>query len=337
MTTYETRNGAIEHAIGPDGSFDVRVASWDLEVTATDGETVRVRALSGSLPSDLEVEPGHGSLTIRQPMRSGLGGLRFGRNHDVRLGIEVPAGAAVDVQTASGDVSTLGLVKSQHLRSASGDLRIRGAGGVLGVETMSGNVAIELAAATRITLRSVSGDVAVRGGRADDVAITTTSGDIELLSELGPGPHSIATISGDADLVSGSGVRVVARTVAGDLQTSLPHTTQGGPGRRGLLVGDGAVEVQFKSVSGDLRVLGEGGSLGRVAGAAPQPPEPPDPPEPPQPPPFADIDSRATSAVAADDGHEALRLAILQSLERGEIALEEASARLAELDGPSDE
>jgi hypothetical protein len=336
MTTVEPKNGIVEHAIGQSGSLSLRVASWDLDLTAVDGDIVRVRALSGSLPPDLEVEPGPGSLTIRQPMRSGLGGLRFGRNHDVRLGIEVPAGATVDVQTASGDVATTGLVSSQHMRSASGDLTLRGAAGVVGVETMSGDVAIELAAPARIALRSVSGDVAIRGGRADDVSITTTSGDIELMSELGAGPHAIATISGDAELVSGNGVRVIARTVAGDLRTSLPHTTQGGAGRRGLVVGDGAIEVQFKSVSGDLRVVGRPGSTPAPVSTPQPPPEPPEPPTPPAPP-LADWDADAVSAARANDGHEALRLAILKSLERGEIALEEASARLADLDGPSDD
>ncbi len=350
MTAHETTNGAtIQHAIGADGTFTLRVASWDVDLSASADDTARVRALSGALPADIEVERGEGTLTVRQPMRAGLGGLLSGRNHDVRLGVEVPRGASVDIQTASGDISATGLARNQLVRSASGDVRITGAAGTVGVESMSGDVGIQLAAAAKLTVRSVSGDVAIRGGRADDVAITTTSGDIRLLSELGPGPHAIATVSGDAELLAGTGVRVTARTVAGDLQTRLPHTTQGGPGRRSLVVGDGAIEVEFKSVSGDLQVLGaadaRGVSIGTIP-AVPQPPEPPQVPErpaasPAPTPAAADLDAGAgesgagESATAARD--EALRLTILQALERSEIGIEEAGARLAALDGQADD
>ncbi len=344
MTAQETTNGAtIQHAIGADGTFTLRVASWDVEITASTDDTVRVRALSGAIPADIEIERGEGTLTVRQPMRTGLGGLLSGRNHDVRLGVEVPGTASVDIQTASGDITASGLTRNQHVRSASGDVRLTGAAGSVGVESMSGDVAIQLAAAAKLTVRSVSGDVAIRGGRADDVAITTTSGDIRLLSELGAGPHAIATVSGDAELLAGTGVRVTARTVAGDLQTRLPHTTQGGPGRRSLVVGDGATEVEFKSVSGDLQVLGaaDGGGVSKpMIPAVPQPPQPPEPPQLPERPtapssPAAELDAGAESATAARD--EALRLTILQALERSEIGIEEASARLAELDGQADD
>lgn len=341
MTANETTAAAtIEHAIGPAGSLSLVLASWDAEVIGGAGDVVRVRALSGVLPEGLEVERGPDSLAIRQPTTFRLGGMIVHRDDAVKLGIEVPAGASVDIQTASGDVSLRNLVRSQNVRSASGDIRISSAAGAVAVETMSGDAEIDLAGPATIRARSVSGDLTIRGGRADDVSITTTSGDIRLLSALGRGPHSIATVSGDAEVAaSGAGLRVTAKTVAGDVRTRLPHTTEGRAGRRTIIVGDGRVEVEFKSVSGDLEVLGQPDAARDVArppAVGAPPPQPPDPPAPPLP--VVPHDASAPSEAARiDEPSEAARLAILQALERGEIDIAEAGARLAALDGTADE
>ena len=152
----------------------------------------------------------------------------------------------------------------------------------------------------------------------------------------------------------------VAQTVAGDLSSDLPHTSEGRAGRRSLVIGEGTTAVQFRSVSGDLRVVGpSAGDHLRI----PVPPTPPQPPAPPAPG-FAaaeleaelaaangeieaanaeieaaraqiDAESGEGGETAADPGEEA-RLEILRALERGEIDIDEATKRLGELDGPTD-
>ena len=128
--------------------------------------------------------------------------------------------------------------------------------GEVQAETVSGDVAIRLDGPTGLVVKTVSGDAIVEGSRVDRFAFTTTSGDLRITSELGAGPHTIATVSGDAIVTTRNGIRVSAQTVAGDLSSDLPHSSEGRAGRRSLIVGEGTTVVQFRSVSGDLRVVG---------------------------------------------------------------------------------
>ncbi|HEU4918807.1 MAG TPA: hypothetical protein VFT20_03660, partial [Candidatus Limnocylindrales bacterium] len=125
----------------------------------------------------------------------------------------------------------------------------------------------------------------------------------------------------------------------------------GRPGRRSIVIGDGTIEVQFKSVSGDLRVVGGGARSTMIE--PPEPPEPPEPveppeaPEPPEPPERPEAPEppgpRSRDATSPDTLHpdtlddpESARLAILRELERGEIDIAEATDRLARLDEAGD-
>ena len=316
MTRDTAAPATIEHRIGPTGQLSVKVADWDLELKAASDDIVRLRDRDGApLPDGLEMERGTDSLSIRQPNRFGDVGLVLGGPGRARhLIIEVPAQAAVNVQTATGDVAANNLRGEQHLRTASGDLHLDAISGDVTLETVSGDISLQVEGSVALAAKTVSGDVLIGGGRIEQLRLTTTSGDLRLGSELGPGPHSIVTVSGDALLLSNRGLRITAVTVAGDLRSDLPHTSGGSPGRRSLVVGDGATELQFRSVSGDLRVLDPASA---VNGGFPVAPLPPDAPPPPLPP----------------DDDEASRLEILRALESGEIDVAEAIERLAGLDG----
>lgn len=350
MTRATSTNAAIEHQIGPNGRVSIKVADWDLQLVVGADDVARVVDAGGTgLPEDLEVERGTNSLSIRQPSRLPDGGFVLRDERDGRrLRIEVPAHTAVSIQTASGDVTMAGLRGEQHLRTASGDIGLDVAGGDVTTESVSGAITIRIDGSIGLAVKTVSGDVSVEGGRVERVRLTTTSGDVRLTSELGPGPHAIATVSGDAILLSERGLRITAVTVAGDLSSDLPHTSAGGPGRRSLVVGDGAAELQFRSVSGDLRVL-DPAVAANGPGSWPPPPIAPVPPSPPvapatptapQPPAFA-----VGPGIASNDGDgsdqpdetEAARLEILRALEKGEINIAEATEQLAGLDGSADD
>jgi hypothetical protein len=331
----------IEHRIGPTGRLTVKLADWDLELVAGPDDVVKVHDTDGGELSDLEIDRGTDSLTIRQPSRfPGTGFVLEARRPGRRLAIELPAHATVNIQTASGDVAASGLRGDQNIRTASGDLHINDAAGDLTTETVSGDISIRVEGSIGLAVKTVSGDLSVEGGRLERVRLTTTSGDVRLASELGPGPHAIVTVNGDAALLSNRGLRISAVTVTGDLRSDQPHTSEGGPGRRSLVVGDGAVELAFRSVSGDLLVLdpaspgngsGPSAATPRVAPAQPLPPPPPTAPPPPS---FAPTDNEP---AREPDGAETSRLEILRALESGEIDVAGATDRLAGLDGATDD
>ena len=326
---------AIEHRIGETGTLTVRVASWDVEVVAVAGDVVRIRDASGaSLPDGVEVERSATSFSIRQPNRFGVDLSSGRRSNSTKLAIEVPERANVSVQTASGDIQAAKLHGPIGVRTASGDVLLVDVGGEVQAETVSGDVAIRLDAPTTLAIKTVSGDTIVDGGRVERFAYSSTSGDLKLTSELGDGPHAIATVSGDAIVTTRNGIRVAAQTLTGDLKSDLPHSSEGRAGQRSLIVGEGSAVVHFRSVSGDLRVVGPNGH--GAIDAIPRPPAPPAPPAPPNvptvptPPALPGRDEQAGAAT------ETARLEILRALERGDIDIDQATQQLADLDGTAD-
>jgi DUF4097 and DUF4098 domain-containing protein YvlB len=317
--TSEARPVTIDHPIGPDGQLTVRVATRDIRLVPSPDDHVRVRSIDGRpLHDDITIEAGDGSLSIRETGRFLGMDLFLDSDRSVSIVLEVPPSAETTVQTASGDITANGLSGEQQYRSASGAIRLEDARGRITTETVSGDVSIGVGGVVELIVKTVSGDVTIDGEKIERVRLTTTSGDIRLVSGLGAGPHAIETLSGDALIATNSGIRIQARTISGDLRSDLPHTADGMMGRRSLTVGDGAVELSFRSVSGDLRVVDPATTRERAVRTPPTPPISPHPPSPPSPP-----------ASGANDDR---RLEILKALERGEIDIATAGDELARLD-----
>lgn len=295
MTTTNAAGVVVDHRIGSRGTLTIRVAAAEIRLAGTDGDRVAVRTPDGRTLSDrVVIETTDDGISIREKS-----GISFGRGHrTVQLEIEVPAEAAISVETASGWIDGQGLRgEQQRYRTVSGEIGLRAGAGRIDVGSVSGDVRLDLASAATIGIKSVSGDVTLTGGRLDAIRVQTTSGDVRVDSPLvGRTGNAIETLSGDVDLVVGDGIRVEARTVSGDLTTNLPHRSEGRMGRRTLIVGDGEIELGFRSVSGDLRIRGTAESRAPRPVTAPawatapalpdlpQPPEPPEFPELPEPP-----------------------------------------------------
>jgi hypothetical protein len=140
----------------------------------------------------------------------------------------------------------------------------------------------------------------------------------------------VNTVSGDTEIVTPSGLRVEAKTVAGDISTPEQRRSDSGPGQRIFSIGNGQTPFSFRSISGDLTIRLDNAAKASPdtdfdVPAAPQPPIPPVPPVPP----VASVAPVAPEPPAVADA----RLEVLRALERGEISVEEATARLAQLDG----
>ncbi|MCK4236002.1 MAG: DUF4097 family beta strand repeat protein, partial [Candidatus Krumholzibacteria bacterium] len=109
---------------------------------------------------------------------------------DIRLA--VPLELAVEVKTASGDVSVSDISGSVKVTAASGDAEISNIGSFLDVTVASGDIEVAKVA-KRVGLCSASGDISARE-IAGDAEISTASGDIELV-DLG-GNLQLETASG---------------------------------------------------------------------------------------------------------------------------------------------
>jgi len=311
---------SIEQQIGPRGRFSLRQAAGEIVVRGVEGDRARVRATDGrALDEVFDIDAADGRLELRQKERFGFG-LKVFRSGSPEVEVEVPHGASVSVDTASADLEVSDLDGKKEFRLASGDAKFLRLAGSVEVQTVSGDVELEGQAIVELGLRSVSGDVRVRVPRLKRLEMSTTSGDLWVDAELaGDGPFALRSISGDATIVGRTGIRIEAESITGDLSSELPSKRESSAGRKVMTVGRPGATLNFKSVSGDLRVVQP-----RDAAA----PEAPTPPAPPAPPAGA---GPAPEPTAGDDNDQT-RLEILRELERGDITVAEATDRLARLD-----
>jgi len=374
--TLSTPSAIREHPLDPGGSVDIILTASDLRIRGIDGDRVIVRTRDGDpLDGKVRIETAPGIVRIRD----GEGSVRLGplvvhtrRSPD--LDIDLPRTAAVSLRTVSGDVEAVGIGGASRWASTSGDLRVTVSAGPVQLESMSGDAVVEASAAIALVGRTVSGDLKVRAPRLDGLDASTTSGDVRVEADLAPGSrHAISSVSGDVDVITGSPVRLEAQTIAGDVRANGPHVTEGGRGRRTLVVGNGSVGLTVRTTSGDvrLRVLGGVASTAPQAPAVPQAPAIPQAPAVPQAPaapmappapvlpmaPIApesiplgapvgasepkpigdDVTQPWNAPEPAIDRREAERLGVLRALERGDMDVETAARRLEALDeaGPS--
>lgn len=322
MPTFH-RTQEVEHDIGPEGRFSLRVTSPEVEIRAIDGGTARVRieyemrAASDAHADDAfqrlryGVSAGIGALDVAEPKRgahglasiAGILGLSSDRV-DVRVVADLPRRATVAFAGVSADVTVIGLRGEQELKTVSGDLVLSDLGGSLAVTGVSSDVSIRAEEPMSLRANTVSGDLSAIAPRFEDARVVTVSGDIELEGDLGTRvAHRFETVSGDLSLGVVGGVTLEVRGLSSDVDVSVAHRSEGSRDRRRYVIGDGAAQVQFSSMSGDVSVH----AARRVAA----------PPSSPA--------GRPPAARMTEDE----QLAVLRALERGDIDVDEASRRLA--------
>ncbi len=253
------------------------------------------------------------------------------------------------IQTASGDVGAHALDGAVRINSASGDVKVERAARELEIQTASGDIALDGITGT-LSVGSASGDCAARASALSSCRAKTASGDLNIATALAPdGDYEFQTVSGDLALFVPQETRatVTIKTVSGDLSTALPATSDGGNKRnRSLTINGGGVPVRVKTVSGDCTIRASREQLPSLPATAarpapparpPMPVAPPIPPLPPLPP--SVVPAAAAGAIATPaQGEEpedtmSETLSVLRAVERGELSIDEAMERLAQLEG----
>ena len=192
--------------------------------------------------------PGGTEVQVSVPQSRRILGLRD--SDSVVVSIRAPHGADLDIKTASADVEATGNYGRAGIETVSGDIAVDESRQAE-LRSVSGDVAIG-SSESGMHLKSVSGDVtAGRSGGATEVS--TTSGDVKLGQV--DGDVSVDTVSGDLRVdrvASGASLRSVsgdvrvnwtdgdvrARTVSGDVVIGV------GPGH--------GVRIEAQSKSGEV-------------------------------------------------------------------------------------
>ena len=151
----------------------------------------------------------------------------------------------VDVESVSGNID-LNITRTDssyraHLQTVSGDIDVKGAGG-------------------RVKLDTVSGRARAAGGEIQEFEAGTVSGNVELAAALGKhGRVQVETMSGDirTELPSTQSARINAETFSGRIRSDFGTVKQPeyGPGSSlDAQVGDGDAQIVAKSFSGNVDI-----------------------------------------------------------------------------------
>jgi DUF4097 and DUF4098 domain-containing protein YvlB len=162
-----------------------------------------------------------------------IGDLSFGSGGRLKVHARIPHGSDAIFATAAGDMKLRGRVQSLEVKSASGDLMVRGEiERDATIKTVSGDM-LARSVGRSVEGKSVSGDVRVDSVREGNVTVQSVSGDIEVGVE------------------AGTNLDVDAGSVSGDLTSDVPLGSDPGSAE-----GYGpTLVVRGKTVSGDFRVF----------------------------------------------------------------------------------
>ena len=247
------------------GSSEIRVRDDGTFFGDSDaGKRIRIRDSGSGVKA-------HADLDIAIPAgRAVLVALAVGEvrveNVEGRLHVDV---ASADVSTkatrgdfvldtGSGDVSIERHEGDLVADTGSGDVSLMDvAGGELVFDTGSGDVTGGAIRGTRILADTGSGDVELDGVRAERFLADTGSGNVTLAFDASPGEVEVDVGSGDVRLTfpQGYGARVEVDTGSGDISTDLPiQVTSISDDELEGTIGDGSGRLVIDTGSGDVKL-----------------------------------------------------------------------------------
>ncbi len=196
------------------------------------------------------------------------------RHVSISYEITVPADAAVQAHSGSGNVSVEGVRGEVQSQTGSGDIQLRNLGGRAHVQTGSGGIRAQDVAAP-FYAHTGSGDIDAALTGPGDVDIQTGSGTVQLRGVKGglrartgsgnigadgsvTGPWQLHTGSGNIRMALGSsgGFNLDVHTSSGSIHSDLPITVQGSLGGHELkgIVRGGGPDVEVHTGSGDVEI-----------------------------------------------------------------------------------
>jgi hypothetical protein len=323
----------------------VTVSSWDLPEIHVSG----AKRIGGFLPwvtpdegfraTRVEMEQ-QGSRVVVRATRTQEGFWGFmnwlGGAATVDYSVRVPRNCNVVIDLVSGSLSVQGVRGSVIVRTVSANCSLRSLDGKVVANTVSGSVVAEDVVG-QAAFKTVGGAVGVREGRYLGLSIGSVAGDFSIDAALSPdGRYEFQTVSGTVRLAVPTGLRCVAdvQSFGGSVRSDLPgNVTETKRGTWHAEVGPAyaeAIRVRMNSMSGGLRIV-EHGYVEPAREAATASRAEPASSESHEPVGSAPA-SGGSGAPTTAPSREELMMLVLAAVERGELTVDEAAAKLNELD-----
>lgn len=239
----------------PGRRLELSVITSDVEVRVWDGDQIRVEAIQhGGSRGDLKVDVEQSGDTVRvSEAASNMFCLFCSRSVTYR--VNVPASAAAEIKTTSGNIEVIGLGGAVSLSSTSGEVRAEELTSGLIVNTASGDVVLNDIAG-ELQVGTISGDVQLSDGRVEPASVNTTSGNVELEGVVGA--LQVGTVSGDISVHDASAINLNLSSTSGEIDyagglaagASSVSTISGDIDLR--LPEDSAFKLEASSVSGEI-------------------------------------------------------------------------------------
>ncbi len=231
----------------PTGDIAIETVDGDESVVVVDGDEKLVEQTEVELDGDRLVVSFRGKRSFG--ITIAIGDFSIG-GRPLHVRATVPHGVAVVAATASAGVVAEGRLRELEVKTASGDIRVRGdVERDATIKTVSGDARVDRVGGD-VKVQTVSGDVTV-GDAGGSVETKSVSGDIRFHS-VRQGDATFTSVSGDVEfgIAQGSFLDVDAGSVSGDLTSEVPLASS--PGQDG----DGpTVVLRGKTVSGDVKVF----------------------------------------------------------------------------------
>jgi DUF4097 and DUF4098 domain-containing protein YvlB len=189
LTGRATDEWTRSYQLAPDGEIQIGNTNGRIDVEASDGQTVEIRAeriaraatdagareLLPRIKIREEVSPGRVAIETER-----MNGLMIGASFEVRYHVRAPKSAAVDATNTNGAVVVSGFSGKVAVRTTNGSVSTRGLTGAVDARTTNGTVNVDLASVNQhVALKTTNGSVTLRlpeDAKADVVATWTNGG-----------------------------------------------------------------------------------------------------------------------------------------------------------------
>lgn len=227
-----------EHFDIPAPSITIRQIAGRVTIEpSASGRTEVLLTGSDAMVAAADIECSGHSITVvvAKPRRRRFGAIVMTREHVVDIHLRVASDASLRVATISGDVRVTGDHRETRYNSVSGDLHIHGDCVSAQINTVSGDVEFSGRFAD-MSAKSVSGDMSITAHRGGELALSSVSGNIDVLlasgltidieakSLSGDLRSQIALDQSDDFAAAGETLRVIGKTVSGNLHINRATT-----------------------------------------------------------------------------------------------------------------
>jgi hypothetical protein len=312
--------------VGKTAELTLRNVRGNIEVSGWDRPEISVVAVKrmgsewGARESfedsyvEMEQDGQHVRVRTRRPNGGGLfGWIGIGRTPPrVDYTIKVPATSHVSVRNVDGRIAASDIIGNVYARTVNGRIELKRISGQIITSVVDADVHGTELGGTLAT-KAVSGSVAVAQSQLSSLWAKSVSGSVRAETTIDPnGSYETGSVDGSFHLMVPRDSRISASmtSVSGTATCTLPNQVSEHSHRhwRATINGGGA-SVALRTVSGSLSIA----ETSKLANAVPPAP------------------SIATEAAAPASG-DWPEMAILKSVERGELTVEQALAKLADLD-----